>query len=201
MRWVFFLLFFLVGCAHGGQLFAFPAGSDAPTNPPPPTSSDEPTPSIIRARIRTRATTADINRTACSLRPTLSIDGESQPVDVFIGGVTPCAAMLEGALRVNVRILASDNGGREAVLELLVPQGATPRGAEDMKNGLREVEREMARRLASIERAQVSTDLPPIEPREEPRRRSAKVMLVSEIVWAVTGAFGATGVVMILGGV
>jgi hypothetical protein len=206
MRWVVLLLFlFVVGCAHGGELFGFPpTGSDAPTTQP--SSTDAPpeegaVPGVVRARIRTRTSLADINRTACSLKPSIAVGGESRAVDVHIGGVTPCGTPLEGAIRVNLRVMESDSS-REAVLELVVPQGTTPSGFEDVKIGLREIEREMARRLASLERAQSQTsEPPPQQPWQEPRRKSAKVLLTSEILWAVTAGIAATGGVMIIGAV
>jgi hypothetical protein len=208
MRWVVLLFSLLVvGCAHGGELFGFPpTGSDTTPVTTQPSSTDAPekegvVPAIVRARIRTRTPVADINRTACSLRPSIAVDGESHAVDVHIGGVTPCATPLEGAIRVNLRVSDAD-GPREAVLELVVPQGTTPAGFDDFKNGLREIEREMARRLATLERAQAATnanELPVQQPWQEPHRKSSKVLFVSEILWAVTAGVGAAAGLMFVG--
>jgi hypothetical protein len=192
----------IIGCAHGDGLFGFPPAGNDP-NPPTQPSSDAPVdedtaaPTLIRARFRTSVALAEINRTACSLQASIAVDGHSKRIDLHIGGVTPCTAPTEGALRANVFVNA-DGNAHEVVLELVVPDGSSPNEVRDLKEGVRDVEHELARRIAFVERASIPRDASTIVRRDR-RTKSAKLIRTSGILWAVTAGLAATGGLFIAG--
>lgn len=198
MRWLLTLLAILavvvaVGCARpGGELVAFPQ-TDAPANPP--ANTDEPDtssgPTVMRTRFPVRATMAQINRTACSLQPTLVVNGVQQKVDMRIGGVTPCGT--GGDVHVNVLVNATDRG-REVVLELTVPTGASQQDTNDLKLGLRDVRTELERRIAALPPDVLVTDDGPPTADKPPtkHRRSSRVLAVAATLLISGGVVGVT---------
>jgi hypothetical protein len=197
LRWLVLVALLCVGCMHPGvELIASPPASDPSTTQPSNTDTpSEEADKILRARFSTNASTAEVNRTACTLQPSISIGGRSRPIDVHVDGVTPCAATSEGSIRANV-FARADLG--EVVLEIPLPTGATPEDVRDIRQGLRDLGHELSRRVASVRRAEHQEQPRPNKPAV---RRSARVFFVSEILWATTGAVGTAGLIMLLGGV
>lgn len=202
MRWLITALAVLfIGCARpGGELVAFPQSTD-PTDAPP-ANTDDPNagaPTVLRTRFPAHASTAQINRTACTLKPMLVVGGAEQKVDMRIGGVTPCSS--GGTLRVNVFVeVTADGRGREIVLELPVPTGATTQDTNELKLGLREVRAELEHRIASLPPDVFVADAPEAtKPDELPtkHRRSQRVLVVAASLLISGGAVGAASAVMV----
>jgi hypothetical protein len=150
---------------------------------------------VLRARFPSRATLAQINRTACSLQPILVVGGVEQKVDLRIGGVTPCGS---GSLRVNVLVHAGDHG-REVVLELPVPTGSSQQDTNDLKLGLREVRTELERRINQLPADLPITNDSTEKPTTTRHRRSARVLAVSASLLISGGAVGAVAAFMGVG--
>jgi hypothetical protein len=163
----------LAGCAHGSTLFAFPpVGSDDANTTPVEETREEPVPSILRAPLRGHATPAEMRHVACALRPSLVVVGQPRGIDLHIAGV-PCDLATAGALQANIDL-------DHSVVELVVPDGATPAEARELKQGLDDIEAELSRRLASIPRpAPVSVA------QVEPKKRSTKWFITSAALGVV----------------
>jgi hypothetical protein len=141
-------------------------------------------------RFRSHVAADAVRGVACGLRPSLAVGGESHPVDVQVGTV-PCgaSASAEGALSVRV-----DVEPEEVVVRLEVPEGTSPEALRELEQGLRDIEAELARRVASIPR--------PLPPRigpapAPPTKRSKKWFVATAIIGGIGAGAAATAGIMV----
>jgi hypothetical protein len=188
MRWVALAALSCVACVGpAGDRIAFPG--TGPTDPPANTDSFAEAPGT-RVRFETAASVADVDRTACALRPTITVSGKARKVDLRIDG-SPCAIAEAGAIRVDLA-----HQGRVIVLEVEVPPDATTSERDEMEAGLKDTARELARRV----RVEAHTTFAPAKEKTDEKqghRRSNRVFLVSGILWGSTALVGIPGAIML----
>jgi hypothetical protein len=159
------------------QLFGFPT---EPGENPQVEGAEETGP--LRARFRTSATRDAVGRVACSLQAKIVVDGKQRPIDLRIDNQM-CGAETEGSIHGNVHV---QDG--EVTLELVPPDDVSPGGRGEIRSALRDVGGELRRRVVGLERpapspSEPSSIAPPDEEPPKKKRTSAKVLMVSAILW------------------